>query len=174
MLSCGGNDGALKVYFARLGFFESVVAAPSQTAALRAWDVHQNLFATGDAELTDDPDAVNAAQDHPGVPLKRAVGSHGRFEVDAAATHIPAPKRGRHGDGGSRPPPDRARLDAAEARLERLEEEQARGEADFFRRREALEAEEAAARKHWAAECKEAQAAVQRERRAFARAGGHP
>jgi hypothetical protein len=82
------------------------------------------------------------------------------------------------GGGGdhTRPPPrpDRSALAAAEARLEHIEDEQARGEAEFFRRREALEAEEAAARKRWAAACKAAQADVQHERRAFAKAGGHP
>jgi hypothetical protein len=164
---------ALKVYFARLGFFESVVAAPSQAAALRAWGVHQDLFATGDAEPTDDAKAERAAQAHPGRPLKRAVGSHGDFALDAAPPDVAG--RGRGGDGGgrARPPPDRSRLDAAEASLDRVEEEQARGEAEFFRRREALEEEEASARKRWAAACKEAQADVQRERRAFAKAGGH-
>ena len=34
----------LKVSQAQFGFFDTVVAAPSQAAALRAWGVNQNLF----------------------------------------------------------------------------------------------------------------------------------
>jgi hypothetical protein len=161
---------ALKVYFAPLGFFESVVAAPSQAAALRAWGVHQDLFASGDAKVTAEPDAVEAAMAHPGAPLKRPVGGKGAFRLDPDLPRAPEAKRGERAP----PKPDRAPLAAAEARLEHIEEAQARGEAEFFARREALEAEEAAARKRWAADCKQAQADVQRERRAFAKAGGHP
>jgi hypothetical protein len=161
---------ALKVYFAPLGFFESVVAAPSQAAALHAWGVLQDLFASGDAKVTTEPDAVEAAMAHPGAPLKRPLGARGDFRLDPDLPRAPEAKHGERAP----PKPDRARLDAAEARLEHIEEEQARGEAEFFARREALEAEEAGARKRWAADCKQAQADVQRERRAFAKAGGHP
>jgi hypothetical protein len=36
-----------KVFQAQFGFYDTVVAAPSQVAALRAWGIHQNLFAGG-------------------------------------------------------------------------------------------------------------------------------
>ena len=52
----------LKVFQARFGFHDSVVAAVSQAAALRAWGVHQNLFADGQASITNDPRAVEAAR----------------------------------------------------------------------------------------------------------------
>jgi hypothetical protein len=162
---------ALKVYRTRLGFFETVVAASSQKAALQAWSVHQDLFANGEAEVTTDPDIVRAARAHPGQPLKRPVGSHDAFALDAtpqAPSGLRAGKRKRDA-----PKPDRAKLDAAEARLQRIEDAQARGEANFFDRREALEAEAADARKRWAADAKAARAEVQRARRAFAKAGGH-
>jgi hypothetical protein len=161
---------ALKVYRTRLGFFETVVAAPSQPAALKAWGVHQDLFANGEAEVTTDADAVRAARARPGEPLKRAVGSDDVFALDAAP---PKPPRGEKRKRETVAKPDRAKLDAAEARLQRIEDEQARGEADFFDRREALEAEAAAARKRWAADAKAARADVQRARRAFAKSGGH-
>jgi hypothetical protein len=45
----------LKVFQAQFGFHDSVVAAPSQTAALRAWGTRQNLFGEGQARLTEDP-----------------------------------------------------------------------------------------------------------------------
>ncbi|HEY1752286.1 MAG TPA: hypothetical protein VGG29_13585 [Caulobacteraceae bacterium] len=163
-----GMARRLKVYSARLGFFESVVAAPNQDAALDAWGVHQDLFAAGEARVVEGEPA-RAALKHPGVPLKRAVGSDGPFSLDARP---PEPPAGARTDKADKPPPSRARLDAAEARLERIEDERAQGEADFYRRREALEAEEAAARKHWAEACKEATQDVQRERRAYQKAGG--
>jgi len=35
----------LKVFQAQLGFYDTVVAVPGRAAALRAWGVHQDLFA---------------------------------------------------------------------------------------------------------------------------------
>src|SRR5205085_10312942 len=51
----------LKVFQAQIGFYDTVVAAPSQAAALRAWGIRQNLFADGLARTTDEPQAVEAA-----------------------------------------------------------------------------------------------------------------
>ena len=42
----------LKVFQAQFGFYDTIVAAPSQAAALRAWGVNQNLFASGEATGT--------------------------------------------------------------------------------------------------------------------------
>jgi hypothetical protein len=161
---------ALKVYRTRLGFFETVVAAPNQAAALEAWGVHQDLFANGEADVTTDADAVRAAQAHPGEPLKRAVGSRDAFALDAASPKSPGRAK-RERDKPAKP--DRSELDAAEARLQHIEDEQAHGEADFFDRREALEAEAEAARKRWSADAKAARADVQHARRNFAKSGGH-
>jgi hypothetical protein len=72
----------LKVFQAQLGFFDSVVAAPSQAAALRAWDAHQDLFASGDAQIANDEAAVKAALEHPGTPLRRAVGTKDPFRLE--------------------------------------------------------------------------------------------
>src|SRR5438045_1623573 len=71
--------GRLKVFEAQFGFYDTVVAAPSQAAALRAWGTHQNLFASGDARLTTDEGAVRAALAHPEIPLRRALGSNDPF-----------------------------------------------------------------------------------------------
>ena len=91
----------LKVFAARLGFYDTVVAAPSQAAALRAWGVHRDLFADGDAQPTTDAAAVAAATAHPEIPLKRPVGSTGAFEVDPSGLpKVPAPPS----PGRSRPP----------------------------------------------------------------------
>ena len=39
----------MKVYQAQIGFYDLIVAAPSQAAALRAWGIHLNMFADGSA-----------------------------------------------------------------------------------------------------------------------------
>lgn len=70
----------LKVYAARLdGLHDYVVAAPNQAEALKAWDVHQNLFQEGLASVTDDPSAVKAATAKPGAVLRRRAQSKGAW-----------------------------------------------------------------------------------------------
>jgi colicin import membrane protein len=51
----------IKVFRAQIGFGDWVVATSSKTLALEAWDVSRDLFATGEAEQTDDPKAIAAA-----------------------------------------------------------------------------------------------------------------
>jgi hypothetical protein len=69
----------LKVYAARIGFHDTVVAAPNQAAALAAWDVRENLFAQKAAAVAHDPKATKAALARPGVVLRRAAGSNEAF-----------------------------------------------------------------------------------------------
>ncbi|HEY2177285.1 MAG TPA: hypothetical protein VGH15_01765 [Caulobacteraceae bacterium] len=85
----------LKVFQARLGFYDTVVAVPNQPAALRAWGVHQNLFADGQAGLANDKAAIEAAVARPGTVLKRPVGAEGKFEVDPATLPEPLSPRRR-------------------------------------------------------------------------------
>ena len=66
---------ARKVFQAHLGFFDTIVAAPSQTSALAAWGSSTDLFAMGLARVTDDPKAIAAAMAKPGIVLRRAHGS---------------------------------------------------------------------------------------------------
>lgn len=119
----------LKVFQAQFGFFDTVVAAPSQAAALSAWGARQNLFASGDARTTEDEAAVAAALEHPGTPLRRAVGSNDPFQLKAASLpSIPAaPKRTSAKTpakikAAPKPAADRSALDAAEAALREIEE----------------------------------------------------
>ncbi len=56
----------IKVFRTRIGFDDWVIATSSQQAALEAWDVSRNLFASGDAAVTDDPDAIALALQHLG------------------------------------------------------------------------------------------------------------
>ena len=55
------------------------IAAPSMKAALAAWGSNSNLFHQGVAKEAEDPRVIAAAMARPGVVLKRAVGSTGRF-----------------------------------------------------------------------------------------------
>ena len=66
---------ARKVYQAHLGFYDTVIAAPSQASALAAWGSRQNLFRIGVAHVSDDPEAIKAAMAKPGVVLRRPFGS---------------------------------------------------------------------------------------------------
>lgn len=59
----------IKVFRTRIGFHDWVVATSSQANALEAWDVSRNLFATGEAEVTDDPKEIELALTNIGKPV---------------------------------------------------------------------------------------------------------
>ena len=168
----------LKVFQAPFGFYESVLAVPSKAAALRTWGSHQDLFTCGFAKPATDERAIAAALAHPGVPLVRAVGSHDPFEVKARALpKLPrepeAPKRAA-GKRPPAPPPDRARLDAAEAGLRRLEETFSAQDSALANRLAALRKEQATARRKYREARAAAQAELKASRAAFRKAGGTP
>ena len=71
-----------KVYAAPLGFYDTVIAAPSKASALAAWGAKYDLFKYGGARIADDPDAVKAALSRPGVVLRRPVGGVGPYSED--------------------------------------------------------------------------------------------
>ena len=75
----------LKVYEAQLGFYDTVVAAPNQKAALKAWGSRLNLFGLGLAKVSTDEAAAAAAREHPETPLVRAVGSNDPFRLKATS-----------------------------------------------------------------------------------------
>ena len=174
----------LKVFQAQFGFYDTVVAAPSQAAALRAWGIHQNLFAGGQARITDDPQAIEAALAHPETPLKRAVGSSEPFALEA--TSLPSvpdsPKRKPAGKAAAkttakpepplRPPADRTKLDAAETALRDLDERRKREEADLRREAEELEARRMATQSAYVEARKTATSNVVDARTAYRKAGG--
>ncbi len=170
----------LKVFQAQFGFWDCVVAASSQAAALRAWGTRQNLFADGEAREITEEHAVAAAVAHPETPLRRAVGSSDPFSLEPRLPQMPAaaPRPASRASAKPKPtraptaPPDRGALDAAEAALLRLEAERGRQEAELERRRAALESEDAAARQTYAAARSRAEDDVERCRKAFVAAGG--
>lgn len=170
----------LKVFQTQLGFYDTVVAAPSQAAALRAWGVHQNLFASGEARIATDDTAIAAATAHPQTPLRRALGSDDPFVLEPAGLpKVPdAPKKTAiRRDVKPKPTPakpaaDRSKLDAAEKALEQLEARRKREEADLRREQDQLEGRRDAAQRKYVEARKSAAAKVASERAAYRRAGG--
>jgi hypothetical protein len=176
----------LKVFQTQFGFFDTVLAAPSQAAALRAWGTHRNLFVTGDAKLATDEAAIAAALEHPGIPLRRPVGSNDPFALEptglpkipdlpkatSALTRPPPSKAKPKAEPVRRPPVDRSRLDAAEAALGELDDRRKREEAELRRQQEELDAKRTAAQQNYVDARKKATAAVVAAREAYRKAGG--
>jgi hypothetical protein len=126
----------LKVFQAQFGFYDTVVAAPSQAAALRAWGTHQNLFASGEATLTTDEAAIRAAIAHPETPLRRAVGSTDAFALEPTSlpkvpnvpkTAATKPAVKPKPAAPPRPAADRSKLDSAETALGQLDDRRKNG-----------------------------------------------
>lgn len=130
----------LKVYATRIGFHDVIVAAPSQKAALAAWDVRENLFANDAASVAEDPAAVEAALAAPGTVLRRAAGTSDPFlpEAEAGLPSIPDRPGGKPAPPPKKPP-DRSRLIAAESALEAFEREAAEQAAALDREQQALD-----------------------------------
>ena len=171
----------LKVFQAQFGFFDTVVAASSQAAALRAWGIHQNLFASGEAKVTTDSAAIAAALKHPETPLRRAVGSNDPFLLEPTSLpKVPhAPKTATTKAGAktkpaapAKPPADRSKLDAAETALRSLDDNRKREEARFGNEADELEARREAAQTAYVEARKAATGKVVKARSAYRDAGG--
>lgn len=65
----------LKVFRTMAGFHDAYVAAPSRTAALRAWGATTDLFAMDAAEEVTDPRLMKEALKEPGVVVRKSRGS---------------------------------------------------------------------------------------------------
>jgi len=172
----------LKVFQAQFGFYDTVVAAPSRAAALRAWGTRQDLFASGEATVSTDESAIAAAVANPEIPLRRAVGSKDAFALEP--TSLPAvpdapkkpvkPKANAKASASppAKPPADRSKLDAAERALSKLDNQRKQEEAEFRRQAEALEDQRMAAQSAYVAARKAATAEVVAARTAYRNAGG--
>jgi type IV secretory pathway VirB10-like protein len=169
----------LKVFQAQFGFYDTVVAATSQAAALRAWGTHQNLFTSGEARVATDATAVAAALEHPETPLRRAVGSGEPFSLEP--TGLPklpdSPNKQKPREKAKPEPPrrqaaDRSKLDAAEAALRELNERRKQEEAEFRRAEEALEARRTAAQQLFVKARRQAEAEMLAAREDYDKAGG--
>ena len=163
----------LKVFQAQFGFFDTVVAASSQAAALRAWGIHQNLFASGEAKVTTDSAAIAAALKHPETPLRRAVGSNDPFLLEPTSLpKVPhAPKMATKAAAKTKPA-DRSKLDGAEKALRSLDDNRKKEEARFRHEADELEAQREAAQTAYVEARKAATGKVVKARSAYRDAGG--
>src|SRR5689334_16067146 len=139
----GKSHSRLKVYSTHIGLHEWLVAAPSQKAALEAWDVRENLFATGAAEVVTDPKAVKLAMETPGEPV--ALDGKGAA-AKASRTLRPANHRKSVSKRQAARPTkskvkkaDRTKLDRAEQALNELDGRVKRERALVERKRRALD-----------------------------------
>lgn len=159
----------LKVFATRIGVRDWVVAVPSRKAALAAWDVRENLFASGAAREVKDPHWIEAALKSPGVP----VAAPGQVVTIPDAGKVVSLHRDRARAKASAPAPekkkDRSTLDAAETALAKFQKDAARKRASIERRRRDLEEEAEALERELTRDQKALEARVERERRAYER-----
>ena len=135
----------MKVYLTRIGVRDWLVAAESQKAALKAWDIHRNLFSTGEARVTNDAGHVALAMKTPGLPVP-APGRVLMPEENAKASNVVrlAAARPQRGAVATVMPKDTSKLDAAEEELRAFEREASRERSEIEKRRRAIETELAA------------------------------
>ena len=91
----------LKVFSPPASFVNAVVAAPSQKAALEAWGVHDNLFASGRASVVTDPELIARALERPGEIVRVPIGTE---EAILAAAAPPPSAAGASPRGPSQRP----------------------------------------------------------------------
>ena len=103
----------LKVFCATSGFHDSIVAAPSRPAALKAWGARTDLFSMGVAKQVTDPKIVKKALARPGEVIRLNRSSGGEEAL--------APKKRPRATAKR---PSRAKLTAAEKKLARIDAEQ--------------------------------------------------
>lgn len=144
----------LKVFVTSDGLTDFVVAASSKTKALAAWGVHQDVFKTGLAHQTDDPDLIAAATAKPGEVLRRPAGTRAELanlkpaakpKLKAQPKPAPAPK-GPSKAALKKVADLEERLAALDADHEQQAAKLARERASLDRRAEALQADHAARR----------------------------
>jgi len=184
----------LKTFQAHLGFYDTVVAVPSQAAALKAWGSRQNLFRDGLAKPADDPAAIAAATAKPGVVLRRPAGSNAPFSENPGLPQVPsAPKKPkpaaapktsarppqlRIASGKPKPekkppplkPPDRSKLEAAERAVAKVKDDEQRALTALEKRKAALGEEDRQLRQDFRQRREKADTALAAARKAYSNA----
>ncbi len=132
---------ALKVFKTHIGFHDLVVAAPSMKAAAEAWEAHPRLFSQGFAAVTNEPEAVRAALEQPGVVLRRPHGQPGPYKAQPDRPAMPkvtnrqkqkiakaekARERAERAERKAKATAERRAKAAAEDELADIEQEEAR------------------------------------------------
>jgi hypothetical protein len=119
---------ALKVFRAHLGFYDSIVAAPSQKAAAAAWGSGPSLFQHKTATETKDADAATAALAQPGVVLSRPFGSRGDFKEKPDLPKAPRLSAARKRELSKQQKASTSKKRAAEKREKKEVDKRARAE----------------------------------------------
>ncbi len=142
---------ALKVYRTTIGFHDAYVAAPSQTAALKAWGSDHNLFARKMAEVVTDPALAAEPLSSPGTVIKRLRGTlaeqiaalppDDRRRTKRAASPQSTSGSTRQPEVPAEPRPSRASLDTAEGAVGAAKKAFAAELADLARREAQLASE---------------------------------
>ena len=159
----------LKVFRTQIGIHDWLVAAPSQKAALKAWDVRENLFASGAAEEVKDPDAISLALKTPGQPVAvraRKAGAPSKSGNVVPLHHHPPQPRPAPKPAPA-PKKDRSKLDAAENALARHELEAKRARRDGERKVQAAQDDREALDAKLQRERKALEERVERAQRAY-------
>ena len=152
----------LKTYTTSAGFFDLAVAAPSMKAALEAWGSKNNLFHHGFAKVSEDPKIVAATMAHPGVVLRRPVGSNGAFSEHAKLpTDLPTGNAKRAPAKRREPPTEAVDDKTAREAARAFEKEQKRRDSERHREEAKREKERARRERDIAA----AEAALEQARR---------
>ena len=125
----------LKVFRTHLGFYDVIVAVPSQKAALEAWGAGSNLFAHGFASVVTEPELIEAALRKPGVVLKRQFGSKGEFSESVESLHAPKASAEEAAAQRARRTQDRAAAEEAARSAREAAKEQEREERRSARQR---------------------------------------
>ncbi|MDP9421934.1 MAG: hypothetical protein M3Q19_03720 [Pseudomonadota bacterium] len=105
----------LKVFCTTSGFHDSIVAAPSKPAALKAWGAKTDLFSMGAARPVTDPKIAKKALERPGEVIRLKRGGGGE---EASAPRVKPKRKAK--------PPSRAKLKSAEDKLAALQTKQAK------------------------------------------------
>ncbi len=129
-----------KVYMTRIGVRDWLVAADNQKAALKAWDVHRNLFSTGEARITNDAAHVALAMKMPGLPVP-ALGRVQVPEEKGRASNVVRLATARPAKMEAPKPRDTSKRDAVEQELRMFERDTARTRAEIEKRKHAIEIE---------------------------------
>jgi len=132
----------LKTYQTTGGFFDLAVAAPSMKAALELWGSASNLFQSGFAKETNDPEIVKATMANPGVVLRRPVGSNGPFKVESELPKLSALAKA---EPAKKPAPARKKPDDKVAKEDKAAERKAAELYDLAQKRRERDERKAAA-----------------------------
>ncbi len=138
------------MFQSHLGFYDMIVAAPSQKAALEAWGAGASEFAKGFARVATDPVAIKKALAHPGKALRRPFGSRGEYKFESDPVPVPklTARQRKHAASAAEQEKRReaaARI-AAEHELKGAQRAESRELAELKKREAQLAKEKAAAR----------------------------